>query len=49
MSDKYSYVPSFYRDGILYREAFSKNGKLHREGDLPAQIWYNESGEVSLE
>ena len=49
MSDNYETKELFYPDGSLCRKEFLKNDVLHREGDLPAQIWYYESGEVSSE
>ena len=46
---KYTYEPYFFEDGSISSEYWHKDGKLHREGDKPAFIWYHEDGSILQE
>lgn len=39
----------YHTNGTVWCEAYYKNGKAHRDGDKPAQIWYNRAGETNYE
>ena len=46
---EYTYEPYFYTNGSIKEEHWHKDGKLHREGDKPADIWYRKDGSIRHE
>ena len=45
----YEYKVTHRDDASVERELFWKEGRIHREGDRPAVVWYRADGSVERE